>query len=163
MAEGVTELLNVLYNMVQDGFSLGRDKCVVNRARMLDLLSEINAELPSDIEQARKIVEAKNEIISAAKREAENLRRQAEERARALVAKDEITAAARVKAAELVNTAEQKSREVRLVANQYVDDALARAEEALSQALGEVKDSRGKFKAAAKQQPKPTAPAQDQQ
>jgi len=152
MAEGVTELLNVLYNMVQDGFSLGRDKCVVNRARVLDLLSEINAELPTDIEQARKIVEAKNEIIGAAKREAENIKRQAEERARKLISQEEITLQARKKANEMVQAAEQKSREVRLVANQYVDDALARAEEALGQALSEVKDSRGKFKAAAKQQ-----------
>ena len=152
MAEGVTELLNVLYNMVQDGFSLGRDRCIINRGRVLDLLSEINAELPSDIEQARKIVEAKNEIIGGAKREAENIRRQAEERARKMVSQEEITIQARKKATELIQTAEQKSREVRLVANQYVDDALVRAEEALSTALNEVKESRGKFKAAAKQQ-----------
>jgi len=150
MAEGVEGLLGVLYNMVQDGFSLGRAKCVLDRNRVMDLIEEINAQLPADIEQAHKIVEAKNQIIGDAKREAESIKRSAEERARQMVSQNEITIQARQKATEMVNAAEEKTRELKTATNKYVDDALSRAEEALGEALGEVKSSRGRFKSVSK-------------
>jgi hypothetical protein len=152
MAEGVEELLTVLYNMIQDSFTLpfGREKCVLDRSRAMELIEEINALLPSDLEQARKIVEAKNDILGNAKREAEAIRRQAEERARAMVSREEITLSARKKANDLIEAAESRSKEVRLATNQYVDDALKRTEEALAEALNEVRESRKKFKTASK-------------
>lgn len=152
MAEGVEELLTVLYNMVQDAFTvpIGKAKCLIDRNKTMDLIEEINALLPSDLEQARKIVEAKNEIIGNAKVEAESIKRQAEDRARNMVAKEEITITARQKANDVITAAESKAREVRLATNQYVDDALKRTEDALGEALKEVRESRGKFKTAAK-------------
>jgi len=152
LAEGVEELLTVLYNMIQDSFTLpfGRAKCVLDRARAMELIEEINAILPSDLEQARKIVEAKNEIIGNAKLEAEAIKRQAEERARAMVSKEEITVTARQKANDIISAAESQAREIRLATNQYVDDALKRTEDALTEALNEVRNSRTKFKSAAK-------------
>ncbi|MGI6038688.1 MAG: hypothetical protein GX257_06375 [Clostridiales bacterium] len=152
MADGVEELLTVLYNMIQDSFTLpfGREKCVLDRSRAMELIEEINAMLPSDLEQARKIVEAKNDILGSAKRESEAIRRQAEERARAMVAREEITLTARQKANDLIESAEQRANEIRIATNQYVDDALKRTEEALAEALNEVRDSRKKFKAASK-------------
>ena len=146
----IEELLQQLSNVVQDGFSLGRSKCVVDRTKIVDLIEEITAELPADIEQARKIAEAKNEIIGSAKREAEAIKRAAEERARQLVSQDELVVMARQKANEMVSAAEQKTKELRLASNRYVDDTLSRAEEALGEALGELKTSRGKFKSASK-------------
>ena len=149
-SNNVEELLQVLTNAVQDGFSLGRAKCVIDRARVLDIIDEIAAELPAEIEQARNIVEAKNEIIGTAKREAEAIKRAAEERARQLVSQDEVVIAARQKANEMVAAAETKTKELRLATNKYVDDTLSRAEEALGEALSELRTSRGNFKAAAK-------------
>ena len=140
-----------LYNMIQDSFTLpfGRE-CVLDRSRAMELIEEINAMLPSDLEQSRKIVEAKNDILGSAKRESEAIRRQAEERARAMVAREEITLTARQKANDLIESAEQRANEIRIATNQYVDDALKRTEEALAEALNEVRDSRKKFKAASK-------------
>ena len=146
----VEELLQVLTNAVQDGFSLGRAKCVIDRAQLLELIEDIENRLPSEIEQARNIVATKNEILGSAKREADAIKRAAEERARQLVSQDEVVVAARQKAGEIVNAAEQKSKELRIATNRYVDDALARAQEALEEALGEVKTSRGSFKSASK-------------
>lgn len=152
MAEGVEELLTVLYNMIQDSFTLPfvRAKCVLDRERAMELIEEINVLLPSDLEQARKIVNAKNEIIGNAKLEAEAIKRQAEERARNMVSKEEITMTARQKANDMLAAAESKAREIRIATNQYVDDALKRTEDALTEALNEVRNSRNKFKSAAK-------------
>jgi vacuolar-type H+-ATPase subunit E/Vma4 len=152
LAEGVEELLTVLYNMIQDSFTLPfvRAKCVLDRERAMELIEEINVLLPSDLEQARKIVNAKNEIIGNAKLEAEAIKRQAEERARNMVSKEEITMTARQKANDMLAAAESKAREIRIATNQYVDDALKRTEDALTEALNEVRNSRNKFKSAAK-------------
>ncbi len=151
MAGGLEELLKMLYDMVQDAFSLpfGADRCILDRDKVLGILDEIGAILPGDLKQARSIVESRNEIISTAKREAEAIKRQAEERARQLVGEQEILQIARKKANDLMTTADLKSREVRRAANEYVDNTLKRTEEAIGAALSEVRRSRADFRAAA--------------
>lgn len=150
MEHEIEQLLEQLTTLINDGFSLGRAKCVLDREKLLDLIEEIKAEFPAELEQARNITAAKNEIIGTAKREAEAIKRAAEERARQMVSNDGIVVAARQKANEMVAAAEQKTKELRLTTNRYVDDALARVEEALGDALNEVKTSRSNFKQASK-------------
>lgn len=150
MAGGVEELIDMLYNMVQDAWAvpLGSDRCIVEREKVLDLIDEIKAALPVDLKQARTIVEARNEVISMAKREAEGIKRQAEEHARQMVSEEEVLITARHKANDLLGAAEEKAREVRRVTNEYVDDAFKRTEDAIAEALGEVRQSRAKFRSA---------------
>ena len=147
MAGSVEELVKLLTDMVHDAFTLplGADKCVLNRDRVLDILEELTATLPSDLKQARSIVESRNEILSQAKRESEAIKRQAEDRARQLVSQQEVLITARQKANDMIAAAESKSREVRRATNEYVDNALRRTEEALSQAVTEVRQSRREF------------------
>ncbi|MDR2671674.1 MAG: hypothetical protein LBC26_08155 [Oscillospiraceae bacterium] len=151
MAGGVEELLGMLYEMVQNAFSLpfGSDRCILDKDKLLGLVDEINAILPTDLKQARSIVEGRNEIISAAKREAEALKRQAEERARQLVSQEEVLVVARQKANDIILVAETKAKEMRRAANEYVDNTLKRTEEALSEALSEVRTSHVEFRSAA--------------
>lgn len=152
MPEGVEELLTVLYNLVQDSFTVpfGKSRSLLDRNKVLDLIEEINSILPSDLEQARKIVDSKNEILGSAKLEADAIKRQAEDRARNLVSREEVLLTARQKANDIVAAAESKARDIRLATNQYVDDALKRTEDALNEALREVKESRGKYRSASK-------------
>ena len=90
-----------------------------------------------------------DEFIKNARREAESMRRAAEEHARHMVEEQEIVRMAKLRANELLETAEQRSRELRKAANDYVDDALRRTEEAVSTALDEVSQSRIRFRSAA--------------
>ena len=92
MATGVDELISSLYEMVQDAWSLplGADKCVLERDKVLDLLDEISNQLPGEFKQAKTIVDSRNEVITNAKKDAETIRRQAEERARQLISRDEV-------------------------------------------------------------------------
>lgn len=148
MASGIEELVNMLYDMISDAWGLpfGAEKCLLERDKVLDLIDEIRANLPKDLEQARVIVENRNEIISQAKREAESIKRAAEEKARQMVAEDEIVVTSRQKSNEMVTAAENKAREIRRAANEYVDDTLKRLEEVMAQALSEMRNSRQQFK-----------------
>ena len=47
----------------------------------------------------------------------------------------------------MIKAAQQKIKELRQVTNDYVDDSMKRTEDAIAQALGEIRESRSKFRA----------------
>lgn len=160
MANGIEEVIGTLYEMVQDAWSLplGADKCVLERDKVLDLLDEINNQLPGEFKQAKTIVDARNDVIANAKREAEAILAQAEQKAQQMVQEDRIYQQAQVDAEQLmaetkaqadavVESTQNKLAELRNVTNNYVLDALRRTEEAVADALREVEIAREKFEA----------------
>ena len=72
----IDELINTLYEMVEDAWAmpLGNDRCVLEREKVLDILDEVRANLPSDLKMAREIVEKRNDIIAAGIKEYVNLK-----------------------------------------------------------------------------------------
>jgi cell division septum initiation protein DivIVA len=151
MSSRVQELLEMLYTMINEawGIPLGAEKCVIDRDKALDLIDEIKAQFPNELAEARRLVEARAEFISNAKREAETIRKSAEERARQLVEEQEVIKAAKARANELISSAEQSANELKRAANEYVDDAMRRTEEALAAALEEMRQTRSRFRSAA--------------
>ena len=159
---GIIEQLDTLYAMVAEawGVPLGNDKCIIEREKALEIISDIKNSLPSSIAESKRLVAAKDEFIGNAKREAEALRKNAEEKARSMVEEQEIVRVARARSAEMIASAEARSRDLWRVASEYVDDIMRQTEESLSTALSTVKTAHGSFRAgsAAGAQPK-SAPA----
>ncbi len=153
MASGVFELIEMLYSMISDawGLPLGAEKCVIERDKALDLLDEIKAQLPTEITEAKRLMNARNEFILNAKKEADSIKKAAEEQAKRMVEEQEILRQANARAAELMNNADAKAKELRRVANEYADDALRRTEEAIGEAFDEVRQSRARFRSVAGQ------------
>ncbi len=150
MENDVLELIDMLYTTVSEawGVPLGNEKCIVERDKVLNLLDEIKAQLPVEIAEAKRLVNARDEFIGNAKREAESIRKAAEDRARQLVDEQEIVRTAKTRSNELLTAAENRTKELYRVANEYVDDALRRTEEAIGSALSEIRQSRSSFRAA---------------
>ena len=142
---GIEEIITTLYEMVQDAWSLplGNEKCVVERDKVLDLLDEISNQLPGELKQAKTIVESRNEVITNAKREAENILKQAEQRAKQMISREEITRQAEPsRPTEMVKAAQAEDQgAASQVTNDYVDDAMKRTEDAIAQSLGEIRES----------------------
>ena len=113
MATGVEELLDMLFEMIDEAKSmpLSSDKCILERDKALDLLDEIRAQFPMELAEAKKLIAARTEYIASAKREGELIRKQAEEKARQMVSEDELLAQTKQKANELMRTAEERSRD----------------------------------------------------
>lgn len=147
----IEDIITALYDLVQDarGLPLGADKCIVERDKVLDMLDEISAQLPSELKQSRTIVESRNELIGQAKREAEAIVRKAQEEADRLVSQQTIYEEAKRKCAEMVTQTKDQIANLRKVSNEYMDDALRRTEDAIAQSLSEVRDTRAKFNALA--------------
>ena len=150
-SNNILDLLEMLYTMVSEawGVPLGNDKCIIERDKFLNIVDEIKAQLPVVVAEAKRLVTARDEFIGSAKREAESIRRSAEERAKELIDEQEIVKAAALRSNELLANAENRTRELYKVANNYVDDALRRTEDAISAALNEVRNSRNEFRSVA--------------
>jgi cell division septum initiation protein DivIVA len=144
MNNNIEELLVLLNNMIQDSWTvpLSGDRCVIEREKALDIIDDIRENLPTELKQARSIVESRNEVLAAAKREAEALKRQAEERARTMVSENEIVVSSRQRAAEMVNAAETKSNQIVKAANDYIDAVLRKTEESVAATMSELKAAR---------------------
>lgn len=151
MASGVEELLDMLFEMVDEAKNvpLSSDKCMLERDRALDLIDDIRGQFPVELAEAKKLVAARNDYIASAKREADTIRKQAEADAQRMLAEETILAQAKQRSMELMKQAEERSRELKRSANEYCEDALRRTEEAVAEAYDEIKKSRARFRAAA--------------
>ncbi len=143
------DIIGALYDMVQDARSmpLSADKCILERDKVLDMLDEIIAQLPGELKQARTIVESRNELVSQARREADNILKEAQEKVNQLVAKEAIYVEAKKRSEELVSQTQNRINQLRKAANEYMDESLRQTEEVISSALNEVRDTRMKFRA----------------
>ena len=161
--QNIEDIISALYDMVQDAraLPLGADKCIVERDKVLDMLDEIIAQLPVELKQARTIVESRNELIGQARREAEALIRQAQEKADRLVEEEAIYQEAKRQCQEMVLQTQNRMSELRKASNDYMDDALRRTEEAIAASLEDVRDTRTKFKALVENQEKKASAAQN--
>ena len=142
------DIIGALYDLVQDARSmpLAADKCILERDRVLDMLDEIIAQLPGEIKQSRAIVESRNEIVSQARREADVILREAQEKAQQMLTKEAIYAEAKKRSEDLVGQTQDRINQLRKAGNEYMDESLRQTEEAISKALAEVRDTRMKFR-----------------
>ncbi len=145
----IEDIITSLYDLVQDAraLPLGADKCILERDKVLDMLDEIIAQLPSELKQSRTIVESRNELIGQARREAESIIRRAQEESERLVSQQTIYQEAKRQCIEMVEKTKDQIASLRKISNDYMDDALRRTEEAVAQSLAEIKDTRAKFQA----------------
>ena len=147
--QNIESIISALYDLVQDarGLPLGADKCIVERDKVLDMLDEIIAQLPVELKQARTIVESRNELIGQARREADNVIKEAQTKVDQLITKEAIYVEAKKRSEELVSQTQNRINQLRKAANEYMDESLRQTEEVIANALNEVRDTRMKFRA----------------
>ena len=142
------DIIGSLYDLIQDARSmpLASDKCIIERDLALDMLDEIIAQLPGELKQSRTIVESRNELISQARREAENIIRQAQEQAKQLVSKESIYNEAKRRSEEIALQTQNRVAQIQKAGNSYMDESLRQTEEVIAKALNEVRETRMKFR-----------------
>ena len=140
------ELLEQFDEVLDSGIKIPGKKTIVDVEKLRAVVDDIRLNIPSEIKQARGIVADRADIITTAKREADGIVRNAEERAKAMVSQEEIVKMSQEKAAEIIATAQAKSREMRKAAQDFVDDIMRRADEGLTSNLGEIRKTRAALK-----------------
>ena len=84
------ELLEQFDEVLDSGFKIPGKKTVVDVEKLRAVVDDIRLNIPAEIKQAKGIVADRADIITNAKREADGIIRNAEEKAKAMVAQEEI-------------------------------------------------------------------------
>ena len=142
----IEELLEQFDEVLDSGIKIPGKKTLVDVEKLRAVVDDIRLNIPNEIRQARGIVADRADIITTAKREADGIIRNAEERAKAIVAQEEIVKMAQEKATEIIANAQAKSKEMRRAAQDFVDDIMRRADEGLTSNLGEIRKTRAALK-----------------
>ena len=147
----VEHLLDQLDEMVDNAATLPlSNKILIDGEKLRRLLEDMRLDMPKDVQSARAIVTDRTSIIENARKEAEGIVRQAEERARTMIAKDTITQQAQEKANDLLAQTRVKAGEIRKAANEYVDDLMQRTDESIALSLSELRKARQSIKSSQK-------------
>lgn len=135
--ESVDDLLDAAWVMPLTG-----GRVVVEADKIRELVDEIRANLPSEVRQAKAIVQDRNSIVTDAKNEAEAIIRKAEERRNQILSQEEIVVQAQEKANEIQAQTQKRAREMRKSAQDFTDDLFRHTEEVLSQQIAQVRQAR---------------------
>jgi vacuolar-type H+-ATPase subunit H len=145
--QDTAEMLDRLENTVMSARSLPfSDSCLVDREEMLVLIGMIRDSLPSELKQAKWLLEQNRQLIGEARKEAENIIREAETRMASMINEHEITLQARQQATQTIESANSSARQIRNGALEYAKKRLADLEEQLTEMLVVVQRNKKELK-----------------
>lgn len=104
---------------------------LVSREELLELIEDMKTSLPEEIKQARWVVKDREELLSKARIEAEQIVAAARDEQLKAAQQEEIYDRAKVEAERILEAADEEARRVRNEGEDYVDAKLAQFENVL--------------------------------
>ena len=144
----IDELLQSLVALVGDarGSLFGQEKVLVDREQLLYLVDALQQQLPAEINEAKTIVENSNALRNNAKQDAADIRREAnqvlkdaQERAASLIEETKIVAFAKERQQEILDEAEEQRAKLIAGAIQYADRILEDAQKTVENTMEALK------------------------
>ncbi|WP_037572496.1 hypothetical protein [Phaeacidiphilus oryzae] len=120
--------------------------CVVNRSELLAMLEEVRGSLPDELLVAQQTLAEREELVEAARREAEQIIHGAHGERGALISETEVVRRAQAEADRVLAEARAEAEEQRRSADDYVDAQLANFEVVLNKTLGAIGRGRNKLR-----------------
>lgn len=140
-------LIDVLEEQVMNASKVPMSgKCMLDREELLDIIRALRERVPEDIRQANWIKEERQKILIEARKEANNILKEAENRFQAMVDEHEITKRAMEQGKETIENANRKAKEIRLGTRDYVDSLLGVLENSLVEKLKVIREDRKSLK-----------------
>ncbi len=121
--------------------------CIVDRGEMIAVLEQLRTEMPTELRRAGALLEERDKIIDAGKREADRIIAEGEAEHARLVSINEIVVSAEHEAARIIAEARAEAQRLRDEVDDYVDTALANFEQFLTRSLASIERGRDKMHA----------------
>jgi len=115
---------------------------LIDRKGVLALLEEARRVLPDELHRARQLIRDRNELLAAARGEAERYLERARHQRDELVSQTEVVQAAMREADRIIHEAKQAGARMRAEAEEYVEAKLANFEVVLTKTLQTVEKGR---------------------
>jgi F0F1-type ATP synthase membrane subunit b/b' len=112
------------------------------------ILDEKRAPIHGEIEEARGIVQERQELLSEAKRDAERIAAEAREHQADLVSRQELIRQAERAAEEIIESARARARELHLGADNYAEETLDTLELNLANRIAAIQRGRERLRSA---------------
>jgi cell division septum initiation protein DivIVA len=126
---------------------MSRANCMIDRAEMIGALELLRSELPTELRRAVALLEERDKIIDAGKREADRIVAEGEAEHARLVSINEVVVSAEHEANRIVGEARSEGQRLREEVDDYVDTALANFEQFLTRSLASIERGRDKMHA----------------
>lgn len=146
----ITELEDIIDKGVAVPFS---GRCLLDKEELLEIIQEIRLKLPTDLEQAKWIKAERQNIINDARKEAEEIIKNANDQLVAMIDENEITKKATQAASEIMDSANAEANSAKESSYQYADYLLENVENVvvktirdLEQCISIVKENRHHLK-----------------
>lgn len=121
-------------------------KVIIDKEEVLDIIKEIRLKLPDELKQAKWVKEERGRILVEAKKEADGIVKEAENRIISMIDEHEITRKAYEQKAQIIETANEMSREISKGTKEYADNILEKVQGVLQEALNTVENNRKELK-----------------
>jgi hypothetical protein len=121
--------------------------CILDRSEVLAILEELRNTLPGEMRGAGALLDERDKIIDAGRREAERIISEAEAEHARLVSVNEVVVASEHEGARIVGEARAETQRLREEVDDYVDTALANFEQFLTRSLASIERGRDKMHA----------------
>ena len=138
----VYRVLEKLESYVQEGTWLPAGYRILSEERLIEFIEKVRASLPEEVGRAKIIAKDQERMIRAAQEKAQSIVSEATSKHQELVGEHEIVDRARRTAEVVLREAEERARKVREGADQYAMQLLGELEARLSGALGSVRKGR---------------------
>jgi len=138
----VYRVLEKLESYVQDGTWLPAGYRILSEERLMEFIEKIRSSLPEEVGRAKIIAKDQERMIRAAQEKAQAIVSEATSKHHELLEDHEIVERARKTAEVVLREAEERARKVREGADQYAMQLLGELEARLSGALGSVRKGR---------------------
>ena len=142
-----TSLMEKLEDLVSSGTGVpATGKVLVDKEKMAELVSQIQAALPADLQEAQEFLQMRENLINQALAEARRIRTSSEDEARSRVKESEVLKEAHKQAEDIVAEGQRRAQRLmeeaeaqagsrRADADRYAQATLAKLEEELSSVL----------------------------
>ncbi len=140
--------IDELIAMVEGARSMPMSRnCILDRSEVIGMLDQLRSELPVEMRRATALLDERDKILDAGKREAERIIMEGESEHARLVSVNEITVSAEHEGNRLIADARAEAQRLRDEVDDYVDTALANFEQFLTRSLASIERGRDKMHA----------------
>ena len=154
MDKDTLELISELEDIIDNGMAVPfSGRCLLDKDELLEIIQEIRLKLPTDLEQAKWIKAERQNIINDARKEAEEIIKNANDQLVAMIDENEITKKATQAASEIMDSANAEANSAKESSYQYADYLLENVENVvvktirdLEQCISIVKENRHHLK-----------------
>ena len=148
----LSNLIEKLEEVISSGTGVpATGRVLLEREKLAELVRQIRVAVPADIQEARDLLQMRENVINQALLEAKRIRSTAEDEASARVAESEITKDASKQSEETIEEAQRKAQRIleatdtaanarRAGANQYAQATLQKLEQELAQVISTIRN-----------------------